>query len=128
MYCENCGAKHNEGDSFCWCCGLRISHVDESLIEEKGAETELPHILLSDAATGLDEEFEFLDRITYQQRDYIFLLPVGSTEEGAVTVLEVKNPGTSRESFESVNDEALLDLVFRIFQANNVHRFNFSDD
>ena len=66
--------------------GLNMSDFDETLNEE-----ELNIITLTDE-DGTDKDFEFLDLIDLDDKEYVVLLPVESEDEnadGEVIILEV---------------------------------------
>lgn len=68
-------------------------------------------ILTDDQGTKL--ECEYLDTVNYQGKDYVILYPLDQDEdEGEVIIMEVIDDGETEE-FLSVEDEAILDAVFK---------------
>ena len=82
-------------------------------------------IVLTDE-NGNEEQFEFLDLVTYEGKDYVVLMPAGEdTDE--VVILQVDNVDTDDESFSDVEDDAVLDAVFAQFKAENIDNFDFAE-
>lgn len=69
------------------------------------------------AADGSDIVCEFLDLMTYEDKEYIVLLPEGDDE---VFILEVKSTKKgSEEEYIPVEDDALIDTLFELFMKRN---------
>ena len=64
---------------------------------------------------GQDVDFEYLDCIEYQGKEYLVLMPADeiSTE---IVILEVEPVDDENENYLSVEDEALLNAVYEIFK------------
>ena len=75
---------------------------------------------------GEEVEFEYLDCIEYQGKDYLALLP---TEEDSneIVILEVEPVDEENENYLSVEDEATLQAVYEIFKENFKEIFTFED-
>lgn len=73
---------------------------------------------------GNDVDFEFLDLIDYQGREYVVLLP---PEDDEVVILEVEEIDDENESYCSVDDDDVLSAVFEIFKEKFKDEFNFVD-
>lgn len=72
---------------------------------------------------GNDCQFEFLDLIEYDGKDYVILLPLGDDE---VLILKVEDSENSEhESYAGVEDEGVLKKVFEIFRERFKDEFNF---
>ena len=65
--------------------------------------------------TGADVDFEYLDCIEYQGKEYLVLMPADevSTE---IVILEVEPVDEENENYLSVEDENLLNAVYAIFK------------
>ena len=91
---------------------------------------ELNNIVVLNDENGNEIEFEFVDMIEYQNKEYVVLLPVGDDEEdGEVVILQVE-PGdedSDEEAYISVEDEAVLEAVFEIFKEKFKEEFNFTE-
>lgn len=67
-------------------------------------------------------EFELLDIIFYENEKYVVLFPVDEDEnkEGEVTILKVEDLEEEEESYVSVNDQKILDVIFDLFKNKTV--------
>ena len=85
-------------------------------------------IILNDEA-GNEAEFEFLDLIEYQGEEFVVLLPCDDADEaGEVVILKLEDTDDEdTESYTSVDDEAVLNIVFEIFKEKFKNEFNFVD-
>ena len=97
---------------------------DETLNEE-----ELNIITLTDE-DGTDKDFEFLDLIDLDDKEYVVLLPVESEDEnadGEVIILEVHPLDEENEEYLSIEDATTLNKVFEVFKERFKDDFNFVD-
>ncbi len=62
---------------------------------------------------GVETQFEYLDCVEYQGKEYLVLSEPDSEE---VVILEVEPVDEENENYIGVEDEALLNAVFAIFQ------------
>lgn len=99
-----------------------MSDFDETLNEE-----ELNIITLTDE-DGTDKDFEFLDLIDLDDKEYVVLLPVeNEDEDGEVIILEVHPLDEENEEYLSIEDTNTLNKVFEIFKERLKDDFNFVD-
>lgn len=99
-----------------------MSDFDETLNEE-----ELNIITLTDE-DGTDKDFEFLDLIDLDDKEYVVLLPVeNEDEDGEVIILEVHPLDEENEEYLSIEDATTLDKVFEVFKERFKDDFNFVD-
>lgn len=84
------------------------------------------YIVLNDE-NGDEVQFEFLDLIEYESKEYVVLLPTDD-EDGEVVILEVEDTDGDEESYISVDDEETLMKVFEIFKEKFKQEFNFLDE
>ena len=75
---------------------------------------------------GEDIEFEYLDCINYQDKDYLILMPVES-EEMEIVILEIEPVDDENENYLAVEDEAVLDAVYAIFKERYKDVLTFED-
>ena len=77
---------------------------------------------------GTEVAFEFLDSITFREKEYIILSPVDEEDDGIV-ILEVEPPETEggEETFYGVEDQTVLDGVYRIFRERFRDVIDFGD-
>ena len=75
---------------------------------------------------GQDVDFEYLDCIEYQGKEYLVLMPMDeiSTE---IVILEVEPVDDENENYLSVEDETLLNAVYEIFKEKYKDVLTFGD-
>lgn len=76
---------------------------------------------------GIDVQFEFVDLISLNGKDFVVLLPVGA-EDGEVVILRIEGESSNFESYVSVEDEDILMTVFSIFKDRWKSKFDFVDE
>ena len=94
----------------------------------EGAELEENIIVLTDDE-GNEVEFEFVDLIEMDEKEYVILIPVEENEDeeaGEVVILKVDEQG-EEESYISVDDEEEANKVFEIFKDKFKDEFEFVD-
>ena len=84
---------------------------NENLIPE---EEEVNILTLTDE-NGQDVDFEYLDCIEYQEKEYLVLMPVEEDAE-EIFILEVEPVDEENENYLSVSDEDVLNAVYGIFK------------
>ena len=94
---------------------------NEELLQEE--ETNL--ITLTDE-NGADMEFEYLDCIEYQGKEYLVLTPM--EEEGQIVILEVEPVDEENENYIAVEDEAVLEAVYAIFKERYQDVLTFAEE
>ena len=89
-------------------------------------EEEVDNIIVLTDENGVDTEFEYMDCIEYQGKEYLALLP---TEEDSneVVILEVEPVDEENENYLAVEDEAVLDAVYAIFKDHFKDILTFED-
>ena len=76
--------------------------------------------------TGSDVEFEYLDCLEYQGKEYLVLMPV-EEESSEIVILEVEPVDEENENYLAVSDEAVLDAVYAIFKERYADILTFED-
>ena len=84
---------------------------NENLIPE---EEEVNILTLTDE-NGQDVDFEYLDCIEYQDKEYLVLMPVEEAAE-EIFILEVEPVDEENENYLSGSDEEVLNAVYGIFK------------
>ena len=64
---------------------------------------------------GNDIDFEYLDCIEYEGKEYLVLMPADD-EATEIVILEVEPVEEETENYLSVDDEAVLNAVYAIFK------------
>ena len=96
--------------------------ADEKILTE---EEENSLITLTDE-NGNDVEFEYLDCIDYEGKEYLVLIP---NEEDAeeIVILEVEPVDEETENYIAVESEETLNAVYAIFKERFKDILNFGD-
>ena len=95
--------------------------------EEILQEEEQSNILTLTDENGVDVDFEYLDCIDYEGKEYLVLMPEGD-ESGEIVILEVEPVDEELENYLAVEDEATLNAVFAIFKEKFQDVFTFEED
>ena len=75
---------------------------------------------------GEDIDFEYLDCIEYQGKEYLILLPA-EAEELEIVILEIQPVDEENENYVAVENEAVLDAVYAIFKEKFKDVLTFED-
>ena len=95
---------------------------NENLIPE---EEESSILTLTDEK-GNDTDFEYLDCIEFDGKEYLVLMPV-DTVETEIVILEVEPVDEENENYLAVEDEKLLNAVYAIFKEKYKDVLTFED-
>ena len=94
----------------------------EDLIPE---EEETSILTLTDE-NGEEVDFEYMDCIEYQGKEYLVLMPADE-EASEIVILEVEPVDEENENYLSVTDEATLEAVYAIFKEKFQDILTFED-
>ena len=75
---------------------------------------------------GEDITFDYLDCLTYQDTEYLVLMPT-DTEETQIVILEIQPVDEENETYLPVEDEAVLDAVYGLFKEKYKDILTFED-
>ena len=75
---------------------------------------------------GKEIEFEFVDLIEMDEKEYVILLPLEDEESGEVVILKVETEG-EEETYVSIDDEEEGNKVFELFKEKYKDEFEFED-
>ena len=75
---------------------------------------------------GEEVEFEYLDCIEFQGKEYLVLIPVES-DDASIVILEVEPVDEETENYLSVQDENILNAVYAIFKEKFQDTLDFAD-
>ena len=92
--------------------------ANEELLEE-----EIEIISLTDEE-GTETQFEYLDCIEYEGKEYLILLPAGD-DSAEIVILEIEPVDEENENYLSVGDQEILDAVYGIFKERYKDIFTF---
>jgi len=87
---------------------------------------ELDNIVVLTDEDGNDAEFEFLDVVQVDEKDYVILLPVDEIDKGEVVIFRIEGEG-EEESYIGLEDENEAEKVFQAFKEKAKDDFNFAD-
>ena len=96
--------------------------ADEKLLPEEEEST----ILTLTDEDGESIDFEYLDSVDYEGKEYLVLMPVdeAATE---IVILEVEPVDEENENYLPVMDEKLLNAVYAIFKERYKDVLTFED-
>lgn len=95
---------------------------NEILLEDE----EQDNILTLTDENGEEAEFEYLDTIDYEGKEYIVLMPL-EEESNEILILEVQPVDEELENYVTVSDESILDGVYAIFKDRFKDILDFAD-
>ena len=75
---------------------------------------------------GVQTQFEYLDCIEYNGKEYLVLLPA-EEEENRIVILEIEPVDQETENYVAVEDETTLDAVYDIFKERYKDVLTFED-
>ena len=82
------------------------------------------NIIVLNDENGNEIEFEFLDLISYRQKEYVVLLPLKDSDD-QVVILQVEAADEETENYISIENEFVLNTVFALFKERNKDFFTF---
>lgn len=86
---------------------------------------ELESVMTLVNENGEEVEYEFIDSITYENAEYVVLLPVEDGDCEAV-ILAVEEED-DMENYVAVEDEDILAAVYEIFKERFADQLDFAD-
>jgi uncharacterized protein YrzB (UPF0473 family) len=75
---------------------------------------------------GDEIQFEYLDCIEYEGKEYLILMPVDEASN-EIVILEIQPVDEENENYVAVEDEAILDTVYGIFKERYKDVLDFAD-
>ena len=75
---------------------------------------------------GDEVEYQLIDSITYENAEYVVLLPVDE-EDCEVVILAVEADDDEMENYVVVDDEEILEGVYAIFKERFADELDFED-
>ena len=75
---------------------------------------------------GVDQEFEFLDCIVYNEKEYLVLIPA-EEDANEIVILEVQPVDEENENYIAVEDEQILNTVYETFKERYKDMLTFED-
>ena len=93
--------------------------------EEILQEEETSIITLTDE-NGVDTDFEYLDCIEYQGKEYLVLIEAVE-DSNELVILEVEPVDEENENYLAVEDESILEAVYQIFKERYKDQLTLED-
>ena len=93
---------------------------NDNLMEEESG------ILTLTDEDGQEVDFEYLDSVDYDGKEYLVLMPADQAET-QIVILEVEPVDEENENYLSVSDEAVLDAVYGIVKERYKDILTFED-
>ena len=94
---------------------------NEEILQEEEEST----LVLTDE-NGVDQEFEYLDCIEYEGKEYLVLIPA-EEEANEIVIREIQPVDEENENYLAVEDEAVLNAVYGIFKERFADVLTFED-
>ena len=94
---------------------------NENLIPEE----EVSILTLTDE-NGADVDFEYLDCIEYESKEYLVLIPA-EEDSNEIVILEVEPVDDELENYLAVESEETLNAVYAIFKERYKDVLDFAD-
>ena len=96
--------------------------ANEEILQE---EEEVSILTLTDEH-GEDVDFEYLDSVDYEGKEYLVLMPAEAVAT-EIVILEVEPVDEENENYLSVDDEGILNAVYAIFKEKFQDTLDFAD-
>ena len=95
--------------------------------ENKEMEMELEEVIVLEDEDGNEIEFELGDKVVYEGKEYVVLLPLAEDDSGIV-ILEYQEGGDEEgDLYLDVEDADVLNAVFDMFKEKYADEFDFVD-
>ena len=96
------------------------------MANEEVLQEEQSNILTLTDENGVDTEFEYLDSVEYNGKEYLVLMPADENSS-EIIILEVEPVDEENENYLSVSDENVLNAVYDIFKERYKDVLTFED-
>ncbi len=96
---------------------------NEEILNQEEEETTV--LTLTDE-NGEDVDFDYLDSIDYEGKEYLVLMP-SDEASNEIVILEVEPVDEENENYLAVTDEALLNAIYDIFKERYKDILTFED-
>ena len=96
------------------------------MANEEVLQEEQSNILTLTDENGVDTEFEYLDSVEYNGKEYLVLMPADAVET-EIVILEIEPIDEENENYLAVEDEKTLNAVYSIFKDKYKDILTFED-
>lgn len=76
---------------------------------------------------GKEVRFAFLGIVSYEEDDYVILLPEDDLESGEVLILKIEVDAQDNESYVTIEDPDTQDIVYEIFRNQYQDDYDFEE-
>ncbi|MBQ7331208.1 MAG: DUF1292 domain-containing protein [Oscillospiraceae bacterium] len=97
--------------------------ANEEILEQQ--EEEATILTLTDE-DGVSTDFEYLDSVEYEGKEYLVLMPA-EEEANEIVILEIEPVDEENENYLPVMDEKVLNAVYGIFKERYKDVLTFED-
>ena len=94
---------------------------NEEILQEEEEST----LVLTDE-NGVDQEFEYLDCIEYEGKEYLVLIPA-EEDANEIVILEIEPVDEENENYIAIESEETLTAVYEIFKEKYKDVLTFGD-
>ena len=95
--------------------------------ENKDLEMELDEVIVLEDEDGNEIEFELGDKLVYEGKEYVVLLPLEEDDNGIVILEHQEGGDEEGDLYLDVEDEDVLNAVFDMFKEKYADEFDFVD-
>ena len=88
---------------------------------------ELEEVIVLEDEEGNEVEFTLGDKVVYEGKEYVVLLPVDEDDNGIVILEYEESDDEEGDLYTDVEDEDVLNAVFDIFKEKYADEFDFVD-
>lgn len=96
------------------------------MANEEVLQEEESNILTLTDENGQDVDFEYLDSVEYEGKEYLVMMPADENAS-EIIILEVEPVDEENENYLSVSDEKILNSVYSIFKERYKDVLTFED-
>lgn len=90
-------------------------------------EMELDEVIVLEDEEGNEIEFELGDKIVYEGKEYVVLLPLAEDDSGIVILEYQPSDDEEGDLYMDVEDENVLSAVFEMFKEKYKDEYDFVD-
>ncbi len=92
-------------------------------------EDEMVNVVTLNDEDGNEQDFEYIDSVEYEGKEYGFFLPMEEdASELVILQIEPSEENEDEEVFIGIDDEELLKKVFAIFKEKYQDEFDFEEE
>jgi uncharacterized protein YrzB (UPF0473 family) len=103
---------------------IRKTRKERKTMENEEILQEEESILTLTDENGVETNFEYMDCIEYEGKEYLILMPEESNE---IVILEVQPVDEENENYIAVESEEILEAVYGIFKERYKDILQFED-